>query len=217
MKFSPEFKIALYVIFIAAVFLTKDITILLISTAAAACFFFLYPDKAIRRGIVPISIFLIVTFMSGLFFTGGRVIVSYMGIDITHEGLNDAIVKTARVFLMIAGAKILMLTTSAVDMIAGLSRMLPTLKKSPGKSPVGDFVEIAGMALAAVPAIVLRLKSEFREKAAACNTSGLINKARLSTSLFIPLLGEIIHSPEKVFGELTLTNNEKESYVRRIN
>ncbi|WP_420264014.1 energy-coupling factor transporter transmembrane component T family protein [Candidatus Magnetominusculus dajiuhuensis] len=219
MSFSPEFKIAVYVIFIVATYLTRDVAILLISGVAAACFFFLYPDRAIRRGLLPISIFLIVTFMSGLFFTGGRVIMSLPGVDITHEGLGDAIVKTARVFLMIVGAKILMLTTSADDMIAGLNRMLPS-SGAAEKSSVRDFVEIAGMAMKAFPAIALRLKSDFRERAAVSGLQGLpnlVDKARLSASLIIPLLGDIINSPEKVFVELTENTNEKESHVRRIN
>ncbi|MBF0487298.1 MAG: hypothetical protein HQK98_03980 [Nitrospirae bacterium] len=220
MSFSAEFKIAVYVIFIVATFLTRDVAILLISGVAAACFFFLYPDRAIRRGLLPISIFLIVTFMSGLFFTGGRVIMSLPGVDITHEGMGDAIVKTARVFLMIVGAKILMLTTSADDMIAGLNRMLPS-SKATGKSPVRDFVEVAGMAMKAFPAIALRLRNDFAQRAASsglqdsANLPNLIARARLSASLIIPLLGDIINSPEKVFFELT--TNEKESHVRRIN
>lgn len=218
MKFSPEFKITLYVIFIVVTFLMKDIQFFIISGAAAACFFFMYPDKAIRRGIVPISIFLFITFMSGLCFTGGRLIVSFAGVDITHEGLNDAIAKTTRVFLMITGAKILMLTTSVDDMIMGLNRMMPSPKsggKTAGKSSAADFVEITGMTLRAFPAIVLRLKRDFMEKAADARPTGLIDRARLCASLAMPLLGEIINSPEKIFSELT--DNIKENYVRHIN
>ncbi|MEO5358835.1 MAG: energy-coupling factor transporter transmembrane protein EcfT [Nitrospirota bacterium] len=188
----------------------KDIQFFIISSVFAACFFFLYPDKAVRRGIVPVSIFLFITFMCGLCFTGGRVIVSFAGVDITYEGLNDAIVKTTRVFLMIIGAKILMLTTSVDDMIAGLNRMIPSSKsrgKTAGKSSVADFVEITGMTLRAFPAIVLRLKRDFMEKAADTRPTGLIDRARLSASLAIPMLGEIINSPEKIFGELTDNSN----------
>ncbi|MBF0320060.1 MAG: hypothetical protein HQL01_09715 [Nitrospirae bacterium] len=205
MKFSPEFKITVYVIFAAAMFLTKDVTIFLTASLAALCFFLLYSDRSIRSGIVPISIFLIITFLSGLFFTGGRVVVSILGLDITEEGLRDAIVKTARVFLMIAGAKLLMLGTTAVDMIKGLGRLLP----HSSKSPVGDFVEITGMALKAFPAITMRLRNDFREKATPGNPVGLMDKARLCASLIIPLLGEIINSPERLFADLTQQSDNK--------
>ncbi|MBF0516538.1 MAG: hypothetical protein HQK97_05385 [Nitrospirae bacterium] len=211
MKFSPEFKITLYVIFTAVTFLMKDMSFFAISGAAAACFFSLLPDKSIRTGIVPIFIFLFITFMSGMLFTGGRVIASFAGFDITHEGLTEAVVKTVRVFLMIVGAKVLMLTTSVDEMIAGLNRMLPVSNPAKG-SAFRDFIEIAGLTFTAFPAIVLRLKTDFREKAAASHYEGLsarlIDTVRLSASLALPLLGEIIHCPERVFGELTRHNKE---------
>ncbi|MCG6553382.1 MAG: energy-coupling factor transporter transmembrane protein EcfT [Candidatus Magnetominusculus sp. LBB02] len=210
MKLSPEFKIVVYIIFIAATFLTRDVMPLLVSTAAAAGFFFFYPDKAMRQGLIPISIFLLITFLSGLLFTGGKVIASFAGIDVTLEGLNDAAIKTARVFLMITGAKLLMLTTSVEDMIEGLSRMLPSSRNKPY---IRDFIEIAGMALRALPAIAIRLKSDFREKAAAERPLGLIGKVRLCASLVIPLLGEIINSPERVFGQLIENGNKKERHA----
>jgi len=197
---SPEIKILLYIVFVLFLFLSDNLTAFLILLAIFLPFFILIRNKKIRSGAIPITLFLIVTFMGNLFFQKGKIILTFHGIDITEEGIIVASTRTIRVFLMILGAKFLTLTTEVEDLAKALGSFLKPLQMI--RIPVRDFIEIMVLSLRAFPLIKKMIQDKYREDMEKKKTDGLIGKAMVIASILMPLFVSTINSPEKIFKDM---------------
>jgi energy-coupling factor transport system permease protein len=198
----PEFKIILYIFFVALLFSAKNIEF---QIALGAIFFIIFifypqkPNKNIRSGLIYIIIFLSATFIGNIFNSGGKVVLSIFFINITEYGINFATIKTLQIFSMIVGAKMLILNTTIEDLINGFGSICRPLKII--KLPIDEFIELMHLTVIALNNITGEIKEEARLRSIEKKLSGLTQKIGFIIEIVLPLLIMTIKSPEKLFPE----------------
>jgi len=190
---SASSKILLYIAFTISLFLVEK-------TEAALCLLslslvvFLVPRM--RGGIIPITIFLLTTFLGNLFFYPGRVLMEIGPLNITDGSLRIALVRTARVSALIAGAKLLTLKTPLEEILGTLKRFFLPLERI--KIPVNEFFETASLTLRLLPGIRARALKSYREGMNSAAGKGFVSSIRVIVTLMLPLMIKTIQSPEEL-------------------
>ncbi|MBM4140457.1 MAG: energy-coupling factor transporter transmembrane protein EcfT [Nitrospira sp.] len=193
----PEIKIISYIIFIVCLFLIKNLTVYLLIFIAISIFLIRIPLKSLKSGLIPISIFLVFTFISNVFFQHGKILYSAGSVIITEEGLHIALIRMMRVFFMIAGAKILVATTQIELLIGAFGKLLKPLERL--GIPVVEFFSTMGLAMKSLPRLKDKVAEMYREKIKEGNVKGFWDRARVVSMLLLPLFVRSIQSPESFF------------------
>ena len=194
---SPEIKIILYIVFIVCILLIKDVTFYLFIFVAISIFLFRIPFKSLKSGWIPISLFLLFTFISNILFQHGRILYSAGPLFITEEGLNIAVIRTMRVFLMIAGARIITATTQIESLIGAFGKILKPLERL--GIPVVEFFSTMGLTMKSLPKLKDQIAANYREKVKEGNIKGFWNRAKVVSMFLVPLMIKSIQSPEIFF------------------
>lgn len=182
--FSPTAKILLYIFFIIAVFISNSIDIDLVLLALTLVFAIRVPISILKRGIIPISLFLTFTFFSNILFQTGRVIYEFWGIVVTEEALTRSSHLTLRLFMLIMGAKILTAATSAGDLVRAVTLLLGPVGRW---KPVKDLISTMSLTLSFLPIIYDEAQNLYRETLKNSPEAALTDKIRLSALLVAPL------------------------------
>jgi energy-coupling factor transporter transmembrane protein EcfT len=183
-KLSPAVKILLYISLIILVFLSNsiktDAAILLIVLIPA----FRIPVSTLKRGSIPITIFLMFTMLSNLFYQSGRILIEIRGFAITYEGIQRGTHLTLRLFLLILGAKILTSSTSADDLVRGIINILGPVGRS---RPVREFIFTLSLTLRFLPEIYDEAKTLYRESSRNYEDITWIERLKTTVSVISPL------------------------------
>ncbi|MBI4681575.1 MAG: hypothetical protein HY757_00495 [Nitrospirae bacterium] len=183
-SFSPQAKIILYILLIMAVFISTSDKINLLLFCCVAVFALKVPLSTLKRGAVPIVLFLTFTFISNVFFQEGKVIYKIFGLPVTEDGFVKGGRLTLRLIILIIGAKVLTATTKAEDMIAGMGRLLGPLGRS---GFVKELILTMSLTLRLLP-IVYDEALELYKDVKNSEGTNLAGKVRLAVSLLTPLL-----------------------------
>jgi energy-coupling factor transport system permease protein len=193
----PELKIILYVIFVVGLFFINDPVYYWIIFTIIFLLLFKIPVKILKKGWIPISIFLTFTFFSNLLFRHGKVLYTAGPLLVTAEGLTDASIKTMRILFMIAGAKLLTGTTSVESLTRAFGRVLKPLQHV--GIPVNEFVSTMGLTLKSIPVLKEQFLTMYREKMQQGTIHGFVNRARIVSAFLLPLFVKSIQTPEQFF------------------
>ena len=196
---SPTSKIVLYIIFIVCLFLIRDVTVYLFISVVILIFFLWIPFKSLKSGWIPISLFLLFTFLSNILFQHGRILYSKGPLVITDEGLHIASLRTIRIFFMIAGAKILSATTQIELLIGAIGKILKPLEYL--NIPVVDFFSTMGLSMKSLPKIKDQIARTYKEKVNDGNAKGFWNRVKVISSFLMPLFIKSMQSPEIFFDD----------------
>jgi energy-coupling factor transport system permease protein len=195
----PEIKIFLYIFFVICLFFIKDLTVYAVIFIVILALLFRIPFKSLKSGWIPISLFLLFTFISNALFQPGRILFGSGPLVITAEGLDIASVRTLRVFFMIAGAKILTSTTEFGMLVNALERIFSPLERL--GVPVREFFSAMGLTMRSLPVLKEQMVREYREKVKGGDTRGFLNRARAISMFLIPLFVRSMQSPESFFDD----------------
>jgi len=195
----PELKIILYVIFVVGLFFIDDPVYYWIIFAIIFPLLFKIPMKILKKGWIPISIFLTFTFFSNLLFRHGKVLYTAGPLIVTAEGLTDASIKTMRILFMIAGAKLLTGTTSVESLTRAFGRVLKPLQHA--GIPVNEFISTMGLTLKSIPVLKEQFLTMYRERVQQGTIHGFVNRARIVSAFLLPLFVKSIQTPEQFFEE----------------
>jgi energy-coupling factor transport system permease protein len=193
----PELKIILYVIFVAGLFFIDNPVFYWIIFAVICLLLFTIPMKILKKGWIPISLFLTFTFFSNLLFRHGKVLCTAGPLVVTSEGLTDASVKTIRILFMIAGAKLLTGTTSVESLTRAFGRLLKPLQHA--GIPVNEFISTMGLTLKSLPVIREQFLTMYRVRMQQGTIRGFRNRARVVSAFLMPLFVKSIQTPEQFF------------------
>ena len=197
LKIKPELKIIFYCLFVALLFVFDNLPAYLCAFAMLSLFFLRMPLKTLKSGWLPISIFLLFTFMSNAIGRHGRVVFSAGVFMITDEGIHIAAVRTIRVFLMIGGAKVLMSVTKAEEMIDGLGMLFGPLERV--GLPARDFFHTMGLTMKCFPVLKNMVSEAYRENMRTRHIAGFWARARVASSFLMPLFVKSLQYPESFF------------------
>ncbi|MEE8328624.1 MAG: energy-coupling factor transporter transmembrane component T [Thermodesulfovibrionia bacterium] len=182
--FSPAAKILLYILFITAVFLSDSLSIDIVLLILVLVFTIRVPASVLTKGLIPIIMFLVFTFLSNVMFQSGRVIYEIWGVEVTEEGLSRGGHLTFRLFILIMGAKILTATTPAEDLVEAMTRLLGPVGRW---RPVREFILTMSLALRFLPIIYDEAQILYRENVKNSSETTLMGKIKLFSSLLAPL------------------------------
>jgi energy-coupling factor transport system permease protein len=165
------------------------------------------PRGQLKAGLLPISLFLLFTFISNVINQHGRILMTAGPFMITDEGLNIAMVRTVRLFLMIAGVKLMMARMKTEDIVHAGGRLLSPLEKL--GLPIRDFFETMGLTITCFPVLRKMASETYRVKMRTETVHGFWNKTKLISLFLLPMFIKSIQSPETFFRESD--TREKES------
>jgi len=183
--------------FVVSLFFINDITIYLLICIVISILLCVPLFQSIKRGWVPICFFLIFTFVSNVVLQQGKILLKVGSFMVTEEGLSIASFRTARVFFMIAGAKILTATTTTESLIEAFGKILKPLERL--GIPVNEFSSTMSLAMKSLPRIKDQITRTYREKMESGNAEGFWNRTMVISQFLIPLFVKSIQTPERFF------------------
>lgn len=188
---DPRVKILLTVAFIVAVFLGKSlwaaipVTLFILGAARAANL----PLKLLIKGIKPLRLILIFTFVLNLFFTpGDTVLLEVWKIRVTREGLLTACRFSLRLVFLVTGASLLTLTTQPVVLTDGLERLMSPLARI--GFPAHELAMMMSIALRFIPTLLEeadKIMKAQMARGADFESGNLLQRAKAMVPLLVPL------------------------------
>lgn len=201
----PEINIVLYIAFIISLFVFESLTVYAFILIVLALLLFRLPWKKIKAGWLPISMFLLFTFISNLLNRQGRVLFSAGALLITEEGMTIASLRSLRVLFMIGGAKLLMASARPEEVINAMGRLMLPFEKI--GLPVKDFFHTMGLTLKCFPVLKDAAMDTYKKEAAKGNAKGFRGRAVMISSLLLPMFVETVRSPELFFERQKITDD----------
>ncbi|MEW6587377.1 MAG: energy-coupling factor transporter transmembrane component T [Nitrospirota bacterium] len=193
----PQLKIALYCIFVLSLFLVKSPAVYIALSAGVSLLLLSIPYRTLKRGWIPICLLLTFTYLGNLFFHYGKVVADFGILVLTEEGIAAAGVRTMRLFLMIAGAKMVIATTPTEDLVAGLEKIFKPLERL--GIPVAEFFSTMELALKSLPRLRKEAAGLYREKVKDGNLSGFRDRAKVVSQILSSFFIQSLHCPERFF------------------
>ncbi len=197
-------KLLAYLAFTFCLFYIKEMSFFYAVLFVALGLYLFYPDRRMKRGVLPIGIFSLSVFVSNLLlFTPGRVVYEGAFLTITDSGLYTALVRATRVIGLVYGAKLLVLSSGLKEIVSALKKLSSPLKKV-GIS-VDSFFDTLTLTLSLLPVIkeeALKRVSTSRKH----RRGSLFSRLKVWVDVMVPLLLDTIRMPE-VFLERTTGQN----------
>jgi len=202
----PEIRILLYLLFVISLFFIKSHFIYGAFLIGIAIFLLRMPFKSIFSGWIPVTILVAFTFIGNLLFNHGRVIYQAGPFILTQEGIDVALHRTVRLFLMIAGARVLTAATGLDSLVRGLSNIFSPLERF--GVPSGQFFSTMGLTLKSLPKLKDLIGETYREEVANRNVRGFFNRAKALSIFLVPLFVRSIQSPESFFKDNEINRSD---------
>lgn len=147
------------------------------------------PFSMLIRGLRPLRLIIILTFVLNLFFTsGGTTLLQWSFIRITKEGLFQAIHYSLRLVFLVLCTSMLTLTTSPVALADGIEILLGPLKKI--HFPVHELAMMMTIALRFIPTLLEetdKIMKAQMARGADFESGNLISRAKAMVPLLVPL------------------------------
>jgi energy-coupling factor transporter transmembrane protein EcfT len=182
--YRPTAGILLYIFLIILVFISGSVKIDLIVFAAVLAFALRLPMSKLKRGVVPITLFVLFTFLSNLLYQTGRIMFEVLGVEITYEGVERGGHLSLRLLILILGAKVLTSSVTPHELIRAMSGMLGPVGKL---RPVRGFVFTMSLTLRFLPVIYDEAKILYRESSDNSPNAHWVERIKSSASLLTPL------------------------------
>ena len=190
-RLDPRTKLILTIAFIVGVFLVHSLW------GYALVFGFVYmtarvarlPFRMLLKGLKPLRIILVMTFLLNLFFTAGDdVLVSFWIIRITREALRQAVFYSLRLLFLVIGTSVLTLTTSPVALSDALEILMGPLKKI--HFPAHELAMMMTIALRFIPTLLDetdKIVKAQMARGADFESGNLLSRAKAMVPLLVPL------------------------------
>lgn len=187
---DPRLKIIMTFIFIISLFLIETFSgyLIVIAFLAVAITLSKVPIKFVIRGLRPILMIIVITFIINLLMTPGKVIFSLGFIKITEEGLRQAGFMAIRLTLLIMGTSLLTLTTSPIILTDGIEALLNPFKRF--GLPAHELAMMMTIALRFIPTLMEeteKIMKAQKSRGADFESGNIMSRARNLVPLLVPL------------------------------
>ncbi|MEW6053022.1 MAG: energy-coupling factor transporter transmembrane component T [Nitrospirota bacterium] len=191
----PEIKILAYITFSISLFFIHSLALFAGIAFGILVLFMRIPFRRLTQGWVPILLFLSFTFIGNMLFQQGKIVALAGPFVITEEGLRVAAERTMRVFLLIAGAKLLTASTDTETLLNAMARLLRPLERF--RIPVSEFFSTMGMTMRFLPELKEQIVSGYRQEMQGRKVKGFRERVRLLSSFLVPLFVKNMQAPER--------------------
>ena len=189
-RLDPRTKLLLVILYIVALFCAKGI----FSYGLTALVLFACVRvsgvgwKPLVRGLKPVLFIVIFTGLLNMFMTPGDPVVQLAFLQITRQGLINALRMVLRIMMLIMGTFLLTYTTSPISLTDGLERLLDPLKKL--RVPVHELAMVMSIALRFIPTLIEetdKIMSAQKARGADFESGNLVERARAMLPILVPL------------------------------
>jgi energy-coupling factor transport system permease protein len=189
-KLDPRVKIIATFLLILELFFVNDFIgyLIIIAFIVAVVYVAKIPPKFIFKGLKPIFFIIIFTFGINMFMTQGTVIFSFGFLEITKEGLRQALFMGSRLILLIIGSSLLTLATKPISLTDGIEKLLNPLKKI--GVPAHELALMMTIALRFIPTLLEetdKIMKAQMARGADFESGNLFNRAKSLIPLMVPL------------------------------
>ncbi|WP_436862401.1 energy-coupling factor transporter transmembrane component T family protein [Staphylococcus caeli] len=221
-RLDPRAKLIFVFIFIILIFFAHSFGTYLWLLVLILAFMKLAHIKLwfLVKGLTPIWIFLVFTFLMHLFFTkGGTTLFELSFITIDMNGVLEGIYIVLRLMFIIMVSTIMTLSTSPIDLTDAFEKLLSPLKIV--KIPVHQLSMMMSIALRFIPTLMNELDKIIlaqKSRGSEISSGGLINRFKAFIPLFIPLFISAFQRAEDLAIAMEVrgydTKHERTSYRR---
>ena len=190
-RLDPRTKLVMLIVYIVALFLAAgwvSYGLMLVFLAGSIAISGV-PAKSFVKGMKSLTFILLFTALLNLFFTVGEtVLVEFMGIKITLEGVVRAAQMLLRILMLIAGTFLLTYTTSPISLTDGLESLMNPLKAI--KVPVHELAMMMCIALRFIPTLIEetdKIMCAQKARGADFESGSLIDRAKALIPILVPL------------------------------
>lgn len=189
-KLDPRVKIFATFIYLIMIFFVKDFVGYAFITCVLAAVITVsgVPLKFIARGMRPILLVLVLTFVINLITAKGTILVRLGPVSVTDRGLQQAVFIAVRLILLVFGTALLTYTTKPVALTDGFEAFMSPLARI--GVPSHEIAMMMSIALRFIPTLLKeadRTMKAQQARGADFESGHLIHRAKSMLPLFIPL------------------------------
>ena len=189
-RLDPRVKIVAIFVYMIVIFFVKDLIGYGLTTAALAAVVAAsgVPLRFIVRGLRPIAVILVITFLLNLFLYDGTILWKWGIFTITYEGLKQAIYILVRLIILIFGASMLTYTTKPLALTDGFEALLRPLNRI--GVPSHEIAMMMSIALRFIPTLMIetdKIMKAQQARGADFESGNLIKRAKNMIPLLVPL------------------------------
>lgn len=206
-RLDPRTKLLSAMWFILLIFLASNFWsyALLASIVLLAAFISEIPLSYYINGLKPLTFLILLTVSLQLLFSQGEVIVFELGwIQITQEGIINAVKIIIRFVLIVFMSTILTLTTTPLEIADGIESLLKPLKRL--NLPVEEIALVLSIALRFVPTLMEeteKIMNAQRSRGVEFNVGSLMERMKKIIPLLIPLFISSIDRADQLATAMT--------------
>lgn len=189
-ELDPRIKIIMTFVFIISLFLIESFATYLVVAVflAAAIKLSKVPIKFVIKGLRPILMIIVITFIINLLMTPGKILFQLGFIKITEEGLKQAGFMAIRLTLLIMGTSLLTLTTSPIILTDGIEALLKPFKRF--GLPAHELAMMMTIALRFIPTLMEeteKIMKAQKSRGADFESGNIMSRAKNLVPLLVPL------------------------------
>lgn len=146
------------------------------------------PFKYMIKGLKPLFLIIMLTFSINIFMTKGEVLYQIGPLDITREGISQAIFMATRLILLIIGTSLLTLTTSPIQLTDGIEKLLNPFRKI--GVPAHELAMMMTIALRFIPTLLEetdKIMKAQMARGADFESGNILKRAKSLVPLLVPL------------------------------
>ena len=198
---DPRYKILIMTIFIVSLFFIQSfwpyifVFAWLFLTIVAAKI----PVNMVLKGLKPLLLILIFTFIMNLFFIPGEEIFRWGFLSVSREGLVQAIFMAIRLVLLVVGTSLLTLTTSPLALTEGIEKLMSPLKRV--GFPAHAIAMMITIALRFIPTLIDeadKIMKAQMARGADFESGNVLNRAKNLVPLLVPLILNALRRAEEL-------------------
>ncbi len=189
-RVDPRSKIVFSFAFAVALFLVSSFGGLALMAAglAAGLAVARIPPSWLYRGLKPVLLLALVTFLFQAFLRGGAPITSLGPLTLYREGVREGAFLALRLVLLVLSSTLLTFTTPPVMLTDGLSRLMAPLQRL--RFPAYELALMMTIALRYIPTLLQELDRILKAqlaRGADIRRGGLVKRARNLVPVLLPL------------------------------
>ncbi len=146
------------------------------------------PIKYIIKGMKPLLLIIIITFLINTFMTKGEILYEIGPLDITKEGLTQAVFMALRLIFLIITSTLLTLTTSPISLTDGIEKILNPFRKI--GVPAHELAMMMTIALRFIPTLLEetdKIMKAQMARGADFESGNILKRAKSLVPLLVPL------------------------------
>jgi len=146
------------------------------------------PLRFILRGLKPIFLIILFTFVVNLFMIDGEILVRIGFLTITREGLYTAVFMATRLILLIIGSSILTLATKPISLTDGIESLMKPFSRF--GVPAHELAMMMTIALRFIPTLLEetdKIMKAQQARGADFETGNIFKRAKHLIPILVPL------------------------------